>query len=74
MIMIALLIFGIILLGISFLCEYADYHILALAFAFIGGYIISVPLWEKQQELNVHKNNTAVDTIAVIHDANHLKK
>lgn len=72
--MIGLIIIGIIFLGISFLCEYADYHIFALAFAFMGGYIISVPLWEKQQELNANKNNTAVDTIAVIHDANHLKK
>ena len=72
--MIALLIFGIILIGISFLCEYANRHIFAVVFAFMGGYIISVPLWEKQQELNVNKNNTAIDTIAVIHDANHLKK
>ena len=70
----SLIIIGIILLGISFLCEYADYHIFALVFAFMGGYIISVPLWEKQQELNAHKNNTAVDTIAVIHDISHLKK
>ena len=72
--MTALLIFGIILIGISFLCEYANRHIFALAFAFMGGYIISVPLWEKQQELNANKNNTAIDTIAVIHDADRIKK
>lgn len=63
----ALIIIGIISLGITLLCYCKDCYGVAIIFAFMGGYSLSVPFWEMQKELNAHKNNTAIDTIAVIH-------
>lgn len=76
----ALIIIGIILLGITLLCYCKDCYGAAIIFAFMAGYSLSVPFWETQKELNAHKNNTAIDTIAVIHqdiyihDADRIKK
>lgn len=78
----ALIIIGIILLGITFLCYCKDCYGAAIIFAFMSGYFLSVPFWEKQKELNANKNNMAIkaDTIAIIHqdiyihDADRIKK
>ena len=76
----ALSIIGIILLGINFLCYCKEWYGAAIIFAFLAGYFLSVPFWERQKELNAHKNNTVIDTIAVIHqdiyihDADRIKK
>ena len=76
----ALIIIGIILLGITFLCYCKEWYGAAIIFAFLAGYFLSVPFWERQKELNANKNNTAIDTIAVIHqdiyihDADRIKK
>lgn len=80
--MTAFIIIGIISLGITFLCYGKDCYGAAIIFAFISGYFLSVPFWEKQKELNANKNDMPIktDTIAVIHqdiyihDVNHLKK
>ena len=65
----ALIIIGIILLGITLLCYGKDCYGAAIIFAFMAGYFLSVPFWEKQKELNANKNDMAIkaDTIAVIH-------
>lgn len=74
------IILGIISLGITLLCYCKECYGAAIIFAFWAGYFLSVPFWEKQKELNAHKNNTAIDTIAVIHqdiyihDADRFKK
>lgn len=78
----ALIIIGIISLGINFLCYCKEWYGAAIIFAFLAGYFLSVPFWEKQKELNANENNTAIktDTIAVIHqdiyihDADRIKK
>lgn len=64
---IALLVIGLFLLGITFVCYSKDCYGAAIIFAFWAGYLISAALWERQQELNAHKNDTAIDTIAVTH-------
>lgn len=78
----ALIIIGIISHGITLWCYCKDCYGAAIIFAFVAGYSLSVPLWEKQKELNAHKNDMAIktDTIAVIHqdiyihDADRIKK
>lgn len=76
----ALIIIGIISLGITLLCYCKDHYGAAIISAFWAGYFLSVPFWERQKELNANKNNTAIDTIAVIHqdmyihDADRIKK
>ena len=78
----ALIIIGIILLVITFLCYGKDWYCAAITFAFMSGYFLSVPFWERQKELNANKNNMVIkaDTIAVIHqdiyihDADRIKK
>lgn len=76
----ALIIIGIISLGITFLCYGKDCYGAAIIFAFWAGYFLSIPFWERQKELNANKNNMTIDTIAVIHqdiyihDADRIKK
>lgn len=80
--MVIFIILGIISLGITFLCYGKDHYGAAIIFAFLAGYFLSVPFWERQKELNAHKNDIAIkaDTIAVIHqdiyihDADRIKK
>lgn len=78
----ALIIIGIILLDITLLCYCKDHYGAAIISAFMAGYFLSVPFWERQKELNANKNDIAIkaDTIAVIHqdiyihDADRIKK
>ena len=78
----SLIIIGIILLGITLLCYCKDCYGAAIIFAFLAGYFLSVPFWERQKELNANKNDMTIkaDTIAVIrqdiyiHDADRIKK
>lgn len=76
------IILGIISLGITLLCYCKDHYGAAIISAFWAGYLLSVPFWEKQKELNANENNMAIktDTIAIIHqdiyihDADRIKK
>lgn len=67
---IALLVIGLILLALTFVYYFAEHHEAVLMFAFMSGYLISAALWERQQELTVNKNDTAIDSVAVTHKNN----